>query len=111
MANAADEAMQKPLLKKLCQIHDNPNYGKIVTIANLEDCLEMSNAPGKGKIVIAEQTPLERAVGRWEEGRFAWKLTQGFAVPEPIQATGYQRLWLPSDELAENLSKMIRSYT
>lgn len=87
--------------------------GKIVAIADLTDCLEMHR---KGaflqnacppQICIEHQTDLEIAVGYWEPFRWAWKLENVIALPEPISASGRQRLWTPDPELQTALEKVI----
>ena len=35
----------------------------------------------------------EAMLGDFTPGRFAWKLTNLYALPEPIPARGHQRLW------------------
>lgn len=58
-------------------------------------------------IAISEQTDLERTVGDWQGGRFAWKLSNVRPIPTPIPASGKQGLWNPyGSMLAELVSQM-----
>jgi activating signal cointegrator 1 len=51
--------------------------GGIVAIANLTDCLKMSRGfRNKQNIVAEDVTYLERWLGDWTSGRFAWKLEE-----------------------------------
>lgn len=60
--------------------------GCIVAIADLVDCPQMDSS------LINRQTELELAVGHWQFGRFAWKLENIVALPEPIPYRGSQGL-------------------
>ena len=55
------------ILAKQCKIEDL-KYGTIVAIAEITDCIFMT------KQFISTQTPLERQLGNWTEGNYAWKL-------------------------------------
>jgi activating signal cointegrator 1 len=51
--------------------------GGIVAIANLSDCLKMAKGfRNKQNIVTEDVTHLERWLGDWTPGRFAWKLEE-----------------------------------
>lgn len=75
-------------------------YGKVVCIANLVDCIEMTPE------LISQQTDLEVMCGDWNEGRYAWKLEDVKVLEKPIEAKGFQRIWNwdPPDNL--NLIKV-----
>ena len=87
--------------------------GCVVTIANLVNCLEMWNSqvygplmpPHRRGIDISTIDALEKALGDWQEGRFAWELDKIFRLPEPIPAQGKQGLWTPSSELLTQLTR------
>lgn len=87
-----------------CDIEDRRAkfpLGAIVCIANLTQCLYMTRTasdPGirqKGvdtNISILEPSPLEAAVGNWEEGRYAWKLENIRPIAQPVPCKGAQGL-------------------
>lgn len=77
----------KSLNYKKC---DSPSLplGCIVAITNLTDCLQMTTCSLDGD----SPSVLERSVGDWEPGRYAWKLENTIALPEPIPFTGGQGL-------------------
>lgn len=60
--------------------------GAVVAIADLVDCIEMSEE------FIAAQSDLERSVGDWSPGRFAWQLVNVRPIV-PIPAKGKQGLF------------------
>ena len=86
------------------------NYplGCIVAIADLRDCLPMSNQEprdgqvnhfekgifesAKWHVLIHAMSPLELSVGDWQLGRYAWKLENVVALPQPIPFKGGQGL-------------------
>lgn len=63
-----------------------PPLGAIVAVAWLAECRVMDEA------LIAEQTDMERAMGAWCPGRFAWVLG-GVRAVEPIPLRGRQGLF------------------
>lgn len=60
--------------------------GAIVAVAELTDCIQMTEE------FIIKQSSIEQYLGLWEVGRYAWKLENVRAI-EPIPATGKQGLW------------------
>ena len=82
--------------------------GGIVAIADLRDCLPMSNQEprtgqvnhfekgifesAKWHVLIHAMSPLELSVGDWQLGRYAWKLENVIALPHPIPFKGGQGL-------------------
>lgn len=64
-----------------------PPLGAIVAVARVVDIREMTPE------WIAEQTPLERAVGDWQPGRFGWVLEDVRRFAEPIPYAGKQGLF------------------
>lgn len=66
--------------------------GAVVAIAELVDVVEMIPC------VIANQTELERELGDWRVGRFAWVL-RGVRAIEPVPARGAQGLWTLDEAL------------
>jgi hypothetical protein len=79
---------------------DNLPMGAIIATANLSECNKIniasvtfaSSVSDKGEILeIYEDNEL--AFGWYEEGRFAWKLTNIIPTRLPIPAKGQQGLW------------------
>ena len=65
----------------------NLEYGKIIVICELQDCIEMTDE------IIKHQSTTEKDFGIWTPGRYAWKLKVLKILKEPIPARGYQMLW------------------
>lgn len=61
-------------------------YGKIIAIADLVDCIKMDSE------FIRQLSPIEKALGWYEDGRYAWILSDVIKI-RPIEARGYQGLW------------------
>lgn len=55
-------------------------------------------------IVISEQTELERLVGDWRLGRYAWRLENIQPLATPIPAKGQQGMWAPSPQLIQEVN-------
>lgn len=81
--------------------HNLP-VGAILAYADLVYCRKMVDAfatdlvreqSGTTVIAIADQTPLERKLGDWTEGRFAWGFENFRKLDEPIPCKGSQGLW------------------
>lgn len=74
----------------------NYEYGKILCIAEITDCLTMveQNHPGRldPTIDIRLISVPEKAVGDWQSGRYAWELKNVQALDEPIVYKGAQGL-------------------
>lgn len=88
----AIHASVKPLspeLKELTKRYgiNNLEYGKIIAICELQDCIEMT------KDFINSQSTTEKDFGIWTPGRYAWKLKVLTVLKQPIPARGYQMLW------------------
>lgn len=75
--------------------------GCIVAIADLSDCRMMidhfqsaytTRTTREVRYSIAEQSVLEKSVGSWQPGRYAWQLKNVLALPEPIAFKGSQGL-------------------
>lgn len=62
------------------------HFGCVIAIADLVDIIRMTPE------FIASVSTRERAMGDWEEGRFAWKLANVRRI-EPVPARGMQGLW------------------
>lgn len=58
--------------------------GSIVAIADLTKCLKMWQLQNLHGICINDQTELERLLGLWEPGRFAFRLDNVRPLPKPI---------------------------
>lgn len=86
----------------LCKITAKPSYGHIVAVADLRGCYLMLGRDfasiSEAAIRIADQTPLESAVGDWSPGRYAWKLDNIIPLSAPIPFTGNQGLQRITDE-------------
>lgn len=72
--------------------------GCVVAVCRLIDCRLMvedfSRSSNKEtRIGIIEQTELEKALGDWRSGRYAWKLDNIVALPKPVGVSGRQGLW------------------
>ncbi len=83
------------------------SYGFVIVDKPINNCIPVPVAQDKlGKwheaILIDDQSEIERTVGDWAPGRFAWKLGKTQAI-EPISYKGTQRLWVPSAEVIEKL--------
>ncbi|WP_414755530.1 ASCH domain-containing protein [Anabaena sp. CCY 9910] len=68
--------------------------GYAVAIANLTDCIKMTDE------FIGQQSQLEIDCGEWSAGRFAWKLEQIGKIILPIKITGKQGLFKLDIDLA-----------
>lgn len=73
---------------------ETPPLGAVLCICKLVDVLPTESVL---------PTAMERAVGDWTPGRFAWKLEVVGVFDEPVPARGRQRLWNwqpPADHVA-----------
>lgn len=61
-----------------------PVLGAVVAVAEFEDAQEMTPE------LVAAQTQLERALGGWAPGRWAYQLGRVHRLPEPVPVTGRQ---------------------
>lgn len=99
-------------VEKLTGEHPSPtwfHFGCVVAIADVVSCQPMHNNPHpsgqtydgslRPYIAISAQTELERAVGEWAPGRYAWKLSNIRRLDTPIPWTGRQGLSPAPDEL------------
>ncbi|HAK73370.1 MAG TPA: hypothetical protein DCP36_06840 [Sporomusaceae bacterium] len=69
--------------------NDTP-FGKVLAIAELVDCVEMSNERiAAWKDLYGDN---EIAFGHFEPGRYAWILSNVRRI-EPVPAKGRQQLW------------------
>lgn len=87
-------------------IRDLP-YGSIVAVCTMTDCLKMVNlqhfTQGSGEICISHQSYLEKALGDWRAGRYAWEL-DGVVKVAPIPVKGMQGFW----SVPENVIEQVR---
>ena len=65
----------------------NFSFGEIVIIADLTDCILMTED------FIKSQPQTEIDFGDWRPGHYAWKLDNIKVLEKPIKATGKQGLW------------------
>ncbi|MFF2909987.1 ASCH domain-containing protein [Paenibacillus sp. NPDC057934] len=100
------EACQEPEIRAALERHgftaDNLPTGGVLAIVNLAEVYRITdvsennssayviNDTGKVDAVIDTK---EYAFGWYEEGRYAWELTDVKQLPEPIPAKGQQGLW------------------
>jgi hypothetical protein len=56
---------------------------------------------------INEQSELERMIGYWEPGHYAWELTDIQLLSEPISARGMPGLWDVPDEIQQQISQQV----
>lgn len=61
--------------------------GEIIAIADLTDCIKMTDE------LIGSASELERTVGNWKLGNYAWRLENIQVLSEPIPYKGKQGLW------------------
>lgn len=62
-------------------------FGCILAVCDLIEIVRMTPA------FIAQRPEKERAFGDWRPGRFAWRLANVQALPEPVPVRGAQGLW------------------
>lgn len=74
-------------IPKLLPPIENLVYGSVVAIADLTDCIRMTEP------FIKKQSKSEIKSGHWEVGRYAWKLENIEILQKPIQARGGRSLW------------------
>jgi hypothetical protein len=90
-------------------------YGAIVAVARVEDCSMVENVGGpycwlRGGIKYAPDV-LERAVGNWEAGRYAWDLRDVRPI-EPIYTAGKQGFpFIREPELLEQIEQRLAETT
>lgn len=72
----------------------NLPFGKVVAIAQLTDCIKMTQE------FIDAQSEIEIACGDWQVGRYAWKLENVQPI-EPIECKGMQGLFDAPVEVKE----------
>lgn len=72
--------------KEFRDVLDQMKFGCIIAKANLVSCHQMQESE--------PISDLERTVGLWEKGRYAWRLECVEAI-EPIYCQGKQGLWIP----------------
>jgi len=99
------EAEYKPCLEAIAEAGLTAPYlseqklGSFIAVAELVDCRPMLEGRVDNHtfnfIGIADQTPLEKALGLWEPGRFAWELRNVRKLSVPIKWNGNQGLWNP----------------
>ena len=84
-------------------------YGAVVAVADLTGCPKMygvNDIPGQG-IHIGSQTQLERTVGDWRAGRFAWMLEKVCGLNKSVKATGRQGLWIPDKDIQAAVKHLV----
>lgn len=66
---------------------DEPPLGAVVAVAELYECVEMTES------YMACVPALEKELGGWEVGRFAWQLVNVRPLPTPFAARGAQGIF------------------
>jgi len=71
--------------------------GAFVALVQLDNC--------KGTVLwsAADAPPAEREWGDWTPGRFAWRLSSGWALSSPVPCRGAQGLWVVPEPLRERV--------
>jgi hypothetical protein len=82
-------------------ITEKLEYGKIIVICDLVDCILMTDE------FIKHQTQTELDFGDWCDGRYAWELKIVKILQEPVPTKGYQGLW--NTDLFPNLEDKPKS--
>lgn len=90
-APSADGQAKAELLLSTCPL------GEIVAVCNLANCQRMTMDGIADAIGINAQSEVERAVGDWSYGRYAWKLSSVRPLIEPVPYRGRQGLRTISD--------------
>jgi hypothetical protein len=86
-----------------------PALGRVVALAWLDDCLPTAPAPGELPLAAARpEGDLDRELGDWSPGRFAWHLTRVLAVPDPFPFPGQQGLKPAPPELLDQVRARLR---
>lgn len=77
--------------------------GALLGVVTLDECLPISPR------LIAALTPLERALGWYQDGGFVWDLARAGrrSLPEPIPCGGRLGLWTLSPFLESQLRKAL----
>ena len=90
--HAAKRPLDNPSFAKQFFDTDNLPFGSVVAVADLVDCLPMTED------LIDSMSVTERVFGDWCSGRFAWQLENIRPLKEPVPYKGMQGLWtLPDD--------------
>jgi len=80
--------IQLPLSRRLGPLtEDDFPTGGIVAVAEVVDCIEMDDT------FIMEQSQVERSLGNWNVGNFAYRLENVQPLPKMVQIAGKQGLW------------------
>ena len=87
MAHINKEAEWRYLVSEL---ESSDRFGAIVALTHLEGCYRMRTTQpiNEQEVLIKTLPPLEKALGLWESGRFAWKLEETWALtPVPFKGS------------------------
>lgn len=66
--------------------------GSIIGMVTIDSCLLMTED------VIASVSPIEKAFGLWQPGRWAWNCSNPITFNKPIPHKGHQLFWKPDAE-------------
>jgi hypothetical protein len=72
--------------------------GAIVADCELKDCLKIEEN-------WRRISRFEQLCGNYQTGRFAWELKNTKLIDPPIAARGAQGLWIPTQDLRQQLTK------
>lgn len=81
------------------RITGNVPLSAIVAVANLNGCRFTED-------VVSQISDLERRLGNYSPGRYAFFLSDIRALPEPIPFRGALSLWNVPDDIVEQISSM-----
>lgn len=71
---------------------DDLAYGSAIGTALLAQCHRTDDQ-------VWRVTDIERDLGDWSPGRFAWEFSRAYLLPEPIPYRGQQGIWAFPDKL------------
>ncbi len=94
---------------------DNLPRGAIVAVCELETCMPTTWITATGRTTVHTikgpleyvLTDQERAFGDYSAGRFAWLLSNIYALPEPIPAKGALGLWQMDAETEQAVRRQL----
>jgi hypothetical protein len=107
LQRAFEEIEEAELFRTVLDLlKDDRYYKSIQAVCQLTESLYMIDTriqdprsmPDKPCIYLEAQSPLERACGNWAQGRYAWKLEDTIATPEPIALSAGQGFRFLKDE-------------
>ena len=95
LLSAAAEQPEIEIACHICRESHPEEYGAVVGTVEIVDCVPVEEIADK-------LTPLERALGDYTPGRFAWVLKDPIMFDKPIPARGQQGWWQWEEKAGEN---------